>query len=53
MAGQVSVEGLVALLDAADLVASNDTGPVHLASALGVPVLGLYGPNTPRLYGPL
>ena len=32
---------------------SNDTAPVHLASALGRPVLGLYGPNTPVLYGPL
>ena len=36
-----------------DVLVANDTGPVHLASALGVPVLGLYGPNTPRLYGPL
>ena len=37
----------------AELLVANDTGPVHLASALKVPVLGLYGPNTPRLYGPL
>ena len=32
---------------------SNDTGPVHLASALHRPVLALFGPNTPVLYGPL
>jgi ADP-heptose:LPS heptosyltransferase len=44
---------LVALLARAQVLVSNDSGPVHLASALGVPVLGLYGPNSPALYGPL
>jgi ADP-heptose:LPS heptosyltransferase len=51
--GRLSLDELVALLDRADLLVSNDTGPVHLASALGTPVYALYGPNTPRLYGPL
>jgi len=51
--GKLSIDELVALLDAADLLVSNDTGPVHLASALGIPVYAIYGPNTPRLYGPL
>lgn len=32
---------------------SNDTGPVHLAAAVRTPVVAFYGPNTPRLYGPL
>jgi len=53
LAGSLSLDELVALLSEADLLVSNDTGPVHLASALRTPVLGLYGPNTPRLYGPL
>jgi ADP-heptose:LPS heptosyltransferase len=53
VAGQVGIEGLVALVAGARALVSNDTGPVHLASALGVPTLGIYGPNTPRLYGPL
>jgi heptosyltransferase-3 len=53
LAGALDLLELVALLARASLLVSNDTGPVHLASALGVPVLGLYGPNTPRLYGPL
>ena len=35
-----------------DLVISADTAAVHLASALDIPVVGLYGPNTPALYGP-
>jgi heptosyltransferase-3 len=48
-----SVRQLGALLERADLLASNDTAPVHLAAALGRPVVGFYGPNTPRLYGPV
>jgi ADP-heptose:LPS heptosyltransferase len=53
LAGTLDLEELIALLARARLLGSYDTGPVHLASALGVPVLGLYGPNTPLLYGPL
>jgi ADP-heptose:LPS heptosyltransferase len=53
LAGALSLEELIALIARAQLLVSNDTGPVHLASALSVPVVGLYGPNTPRLYGPL
>ncbi len=52
-AGRLSVEGLVALIERSVALASNDTGPVHLASALGRPVLAFFGPNTPVLYGPL
>ena len=51
--GRLSVRALAALCGKADLVVSNDTAPVHLGSAMGVPVLGIYGPNTPVLYGPL
>jgi len=53
LAGRLSVGGFVALLSRADAILSNDTGPVHLGSALGVPVLAVFGPNTPVLYGPL
>lgn len=52
-AGRLSVRGLAALCARAALVVSNDTAPVHLASALGRPVLAIFGPNTPVLYGPL
>lgn len=43
---------LVALLDGCDLVISPDTGPLHLAGALGRPVIGLYGYNSPTRVGP-
>ena len=44
---------LVAFLARADLLVANDTGPVHLAAAVRTPVVAFYGPNSPRLYGPL
>lgn len=40
------------LLRSGRLVVSADTAAVHIASAVGTPVVGLYGPNTPQLYGP-
>src|SRR5207244_6030784 len=49
--GRFSLGELLALLRRASLVISNDTGPIHLASGQGTPVIGLYGPNTPALYG--
>ncbi len=52
-AGRLSLPGFAALCRRALLVVSNDTAAVHVASAMGTPVCGLYGPNTPFLYGPL
>jgi heptosyltransferase-1 len=43
---------LMALLRRAKFVISADTGPLHLASALGAPVVGLYGPTDPARNGP-
>jgi lipopolysaccharide heptosyltransferase I len=43
---------LLALLAAAGLVVAGDTGPLHLAGALGTPVVGLYGPTDPARNGP-
>lgn len=52
LCGRLDVPELVALLARADLLVTNDTGPLHLADAVGTPSLGLYGPNTPLRYGP-
>jgi heptosyltransferase I len=43
---------LMALMRRARLVISADTGPLHLASALGTPVVGLFGPTDPSRNGP-
>ena len=44
---------LVGLLERAALVVSNDTGPMHLAAATGVPVLALFGATDPVVSSPL
>lgn len=52
MAPPTSFRELAWLLKNARLVIGGDTGPLHLAAALGTPVLGLYGPTDPRRNGP-
>jgi lipopolysaccharide heptosyltransferase I len=52
LAGQTSILELVALLKGARLVVSNDTGPGHIAAALGVPVVMLFGPTNPARVHP-
>ena len=46
------VRRLIWLLRGSRLVISPDTGPLHIARALDVPVVGLYGYTNPRRYGP-
>jgi len=52
LCGQLDSARLVALLARADLLVTNDTGPLHLADAVGTRAVALYGPNTPHRYGP-
>ncbi len=47
-----SLSQLIALIRRSHLVLAGDTGPLHLAAALGVPVVGLYGPTDPERTGP-
>jgi heptosyltransferase-1 len=47
-----NVAGLVALLRRADLYVGGDTGPTHLAAALAVPLVALFGPTDPARNGP-
>jgi heptosyltransferase I len=52
LAGQSPIPTLIALLARARLVIANDTGPLHMAGALGRPVVALYGPTSPAFVGP-
>src|SRR5215471_4235956 len=47
-----SVTDLVALTRAASLLISGDTGPLHVATAVGTPVVALFGPTDPARNGP-
>jgi lipopolysaccharide heptosyltransferase II len=49
----VSVRELAALLQAADLFFGHDSGPMHLAAAVGTPVVALFGAISPVQWGPL
>jgi heptosyltransferase III len=55
LVGRLSVKELAAIIRLADLFVSNSTGPLHIASAVGTPVVGLYPPHTAmshRRWGP-
>lgn len=48
LAGALSIGELGALIEAADLLLANNSGPVHLAAALGTPVVDLYALTNPQ-----
>ncbi len=52
VAGQTSLRELMALLKLCRVVLTNDTGPMHLAAALGTPVVVPFGSTSPELTGP-
>lgn len=56
LTGQTDLAELVAILSQVDLLITNDTGPAHIASALGRPTLVIFGPTNPlttRPFSPL
>lgn len=57
LGGKTSISQLASILKRCKLFISNDSGPVHLASALGVPVAVIFGRNqkglSPKRWGPL
>jgi len=57
LSGKTSLSQLASLLKRCDLFISNDSGPVHIASALGVPVISIFGRKqaglSPMRWGPL
>ncbi|MDA0322978.1 MAG: glycosyltransferase family 9 protein [Verrucomicrobia bacterium] len=52
MAGRTSLVELASLLGDLDVLISNDSGPMHIASAVGTPVVGLFTGTDPCCYGP-
>jgi len=48
----LDIIALAALAERAKVVVGGDTGPVHLAAALGTPTVGIYGPTAPARNGP-
>jgi heptosyltransferase-2 len=52
-AGETDVGDLVALLSLCSAFAGNDSGAMHVAGALGIPTVGIFGSTQPRRTGPL
>ncbi len=52
MAGKTSFGQLAAYLEACALFIGNDSSPMHLAAAVGIPVIAIFGPTSPQEYGP-
>ncbi len=53
LAPQTTIADIAALAAAAAVMVSGDTGPTHIASAMGTPLVGIYGPTRPERNGPL
>lgn len=53
IAGELSLDGLGELFKQCSFVVTNDSGPLHLAVAVGARVASFFGPETPVLYGPV
>ena len=52
MMGKTRLSQLAALMRQSHLFIGNDGGPMHIAAAVGCPVLGLFGPTNPAVWGP-
>jgi len=52
LAGRTTLLHYAAIIKRCDLCVGNDNGPMHMAAALGTPVVALFGPSNPREWGP-
>jgi lipopolysaccharide heptosyltransferase II len=53
LAGKTSLTQLAALLQRADILITGDSGPMHIAAAVGAPLIAIHGPTNPAHSGPL
>lgn len=53
LAGKTSLRELMALVKRCRVFLTNDTGPMHVAAALGTPVVAIFGSTSPELTGPV
>ncbi len=47
-----AIKQLIQLIKCSSLFIGGDTGPLHIASIMDIPVVGIYGPKDPAIYGP-
>lgn len=52
LSGKTTLPELIGLISLATLFITNDSGPMHIANALGIPVVAIFGPTDPAQTGP-
>ena len=52
LAGLTTIHESAALIERCDLFLGNDSGPMHVATAVGTPVVAVFGPSNSRAWGP-
>lgn len=52
LSGRLNLDDLAYVLSKLDLLITNDSGPMHMAAALGVPLVAVFGPEDPARLGP-
>jgi lipopolysaccharide heptosyltransferase I len=52
MAGKSDIKELISIIRGARYVITNDSGPMHIAAAFGIPVVAIFGPTNPVRTGP-
>jgi heptosyltransferase-2 len=50
--GKFTIGALAAAMSRCSLIITNDSGPMHVAISQRVPIVAMYGPSNPKLYGP-
>lgn len=53
IAGKTTITQLASILHISNVFIGNDSGPMHLAAAVGTQTIGLYGPGDPKRFGPV
>lgn len=49
---KTNLNEMTGLIKNCDLIIANDSGPMHIAAALNIPTLGIFGPTNPKAHGP-
>ena len=52
VAPETTIREMAALINECEIVVANDSGPMHIAAALEIPTLGIFGPTDPKAHGP-
>lgn len=52
LAPETTIPGMSGFIKNCSIVLANDSGPMHIAAALNIPTLGIFGPTNPKAHGP-